>query len=31
MNISKKILFVIFSLLIFTNPIIAEDKKDLTR
>ena len=29
MNISKKILFVIFSLLLFTNPIIAEDKKDL--
>ncbi len=29
MNISKKILFVIFSLLIFINPIIAEDKKDL--
>ena len=29
MNINKKILFVIFSLLLFTNPIIAEDKKDL--
>ena len=29
MNISKKILLVIFSLFLFTNPIIAEDKKDL--
>ena len=28
MNISKKILLVIFSLLLFTSPIVAEDKKD---
>ena len=28
MNISKKILLVIFSLLLFTSSIVAEDKKD---
>ena len=28
MNISKKILLVIFSLFLFTSPIVAEDKKD---
>ena len=29
MNISKKILLVIFSLFLFTKPIYAEDKKDI--